>query len=849
MAPIVSYNGKDPYIFISYSHRDTEKVNKIVGEMQELGFRCWFDEGIDPGTEWDENIAYHMKECSYVIAFISSAYLASENCKDELNYARDLNKPRLLVYIENVTLPEGMAMRLNRLQAIHWYTYSDTDMAMQKIVNSYQIDVCREEKAVEGEKAEAAEVTVNQESENFAAKKDNRTEIKEEKPTDDGKASIQNTNLKKFLPIIAVIAVGILILAVVIGLLIKGKGDSDISTAVEEPARSLETESLESAEAPAVTEEPAAEVDPWEDRDYVKLAISAPDSMSVKGFEDAKKLVEERLMTLAGEGNYEIQYKTDTIEVNLALDALNGLEVKNVIPYFVASAARISLYDGDSLENRLMNNYPKDYITINRTDVEKVELVRGTQGEFHVLSERTEAPVGDDVYHIEITLTDAFLNRCRATIESWGNPLFGQDVPENGATGSWYNCATAFSEDYKTILVSFDNLKYENFRNTTLSNFENKPLDDTLEYSIVPMFDFKSLEELKNIGEYQCAADSIPDEEGVIFTYRFYDDLTEGEALDTDAVLRTRLDALGKPYALGRVKNSQNIAVKMYLNQVDTLMADTIAGSAGYLKFSYDLTKLTTYSTDIVLEDGNDASQICMKVILYSSDVEEVQNFIDDCGAECYLLWDTVRVANCTLSLEGECLIAQMDASCKSIINYYLTCLNNKMPESGNLDSKLVVGEDGYEDALLKEYGDVEAFKTYNANVRSSIQQLDPKATVGILDRVLFVYLNYEVDADLNTKTIQTLEAIYEMLDFESGYYDSVNIYIIDENNDYGERARCFFSTNYGTYPKMGFVDSHGIYRGGRLEAYKEDFRKQLEKSEIWELSLMGEWGYNWKFD
>ena len=43
--------------------------------------------------------------------------MKSDNCKDELNFARDLQKERLLVYLENVKLPLGMAMRLNRLQA------------------------------------------------------------------------------------------------------------------------------------------------------------------------------------------------------------------------------------------------------------------------------------------------------------------------------------------------------------------------------------------------------------------------------------------------------------------------------------------------------------------------------------------------------------------------------------------------------------------------------------------------------------------------------------------------------------------------------------------------------------
>lgn len=114
-------------IFISYSHRDSDRVHPLIERMISDGFEVWYDEGIDPGTEWDENIAMHLKQCSGIIAFLSDNYLASDNCRDELNYARDLGKERLLVYLESVELPAGMAMRLNRIQAIHKYKYKSED--------------------------------------------------------------------------------------------------------------------------------------------------------------------------------------------------------------------------------------------------------------------------------------------------------------------------------------------------------------------------------------------------------------------------------------------------------------------------------------------------------------------------------------------------------------------------------------------------------------------------------------------------------------------------------------------------------------------------------------------------
>ena len=133
---IAPYRGNKPYIFISYSHKDKGLILPILDSMLFDNYRVWFDEGIVPGTEWDQNIAAHIEKSDYFIAFISNNYISSENCKDELNYARDLNKKRVLVYLEHVDLPAGMAMRLNRLQAIHYYVYETQEAFLEKLYDA-----------------------------------------------------------------------------------------------------------------------------------------------------------------------------------------------------------------------------------------------------------------------------------------------------------------------------------------------------------------------------------------------------------------------------------------------------------------------------------------------------------------------------------------------------------------------------------------------------------------------------------------------------------------------------------------------------------------------------------------
>ena len=108
---------RESFIFISYAHQDKDEVLEIIGRMQAEGYRIWYNKRTDSSMEWAEHIAERLADCGYFIAFISPEYLASANCLDELNYARDKEKNRLLVYLSNVTLPAGLSMRINRLQA------------------------------------------------------------------------------------------------------------------------------------------------------------------------------------------------------------------------------------------------------------------------------------------------------------------------------------------------------------------------------------------------------------------------------------------------------------------------------------------------------------------------------------------------------------------------------------------------------------------------------------------------------------------------------------------------------------------------------------------------------------
>lgn len=98
------YEGKRPFLFISYAHRQSEAVIRTIRILHDKNYRLWYDEGIPAGSDWPANIAEHMQSCERVIFFLSARSMESQNCYSEMRTAFRLKKPILVVPLEDVEL-------------------------------------------------------------------------------------------------------------------------------------------------------------------------------------------------------------------------------------------------------------------------------------------------------------------------------------------------------------------------------------------------------------------------------------------------------------------------------------------------------------------------------------------------------------------------------------------------------------------------------------------------------------------------------------------------------------------------------------------------------------------------
>ena len=137
------YEGSKPYIFISYSHKDTDAVLSVINTLERNGFRVWFDAGVEAGSEWPEYIASHLRRSSCVLAFISPNFVASVNCRRELTFAQNLNIPMLNVYLSEVELSDGLQMQLGLNQCLFRNKFSTQDDFEEAVCRAEMLKSCR----------------------------------------------------------------------------------------------------------------------------------------------------------------------------------------------------------------------------------------------------------------------------------------------------------------------------------------------------------------------------------------------------------------------------------------------------------------------------------------------------------------------------------------------------------------------------------------------------------------------------------------------------------------------------------------------------------------------------------
>ena len=131
--PYPAYRGSEPYIFVSYSHKDSELVFTEIARLNKLGYHIWYDEGISPGNEWTQEIAQALEHCALFVVFFTPNSASSDNVQNEIDFVLNEKKPCLGVYLKETNLQGRTKLRFGMKQAILKYNMTEEEYVFKLV--------------------------------------------------------------------------------------------------------------------------------------------------------------------------------------------------------------------------------------------------------------------------------------------------------------------------------------------------------------------------------------------------------------------------------------------------------------------------------------------------------------------------------------------------------------------------------------------------------------------------------------------------------------------------------------------------------------------------------------------
>ena len=127
------YEGTEPYIFVSYAHRDADQVYPIIKRLHGMGYRLWWDKGIEAGEEWPATICDHLLQSTCMLLFLSPEAVDSKWVKKETNVAM-MNDIKIVgAFLVKTTLPSALSYQLADLQLLPCEKFESSDEFLEEL--------------------------------------------------------------------------------------------------------------------------------------------------------------------------------------------------------------------------------------------------------------------------------------------------------------------------------------------------------------------------------------------------------------------------------------------------------------------------------------------------------------------------------------------------------------------------------------------------------------------------------------------------------------------------------------------------------------------------------------------
>ncbi len=566
------------------------------------------------------------------------------------------------------------------------------------------------------------------------------------------------------------------------------------------------------------------------------IVVEAPIEMTAEDFSEAVGILSERLGILCKGERYVFELQGNKVDIIIPRELFKDCSPEDVLRSYLTRAMELTLTTPTVYFGESNSEYP-DYINVEPSDIESISVEFGkVQG-----ADPSEYGITDEEYeYFKIVFDSDFCKENAKIIEHYGDKLvLAQDKAEN--TSYYYHNLYKSGESNTYYFINAD--KLENLSELLIHNYTSEPMDGSLLFSVMLAPELEDVSKISNPGKKQCNADELSDGT-VTFLYEpLFDDTGEGEWSDVKTALKRRLDIIGSDYAFGIEHGEENTAIvrcspeKMGIHIMDLLATNSFAIQGDY---SYVSLMASEKDVKVVKNNGNVS-------FVYTPRYEDVKNkisFLSDLSAKegdgyLYLVsveCDNLPVLRGKINKNGDVVFDEIALGVNQKLNadnsFVAELCYDILKNALKTTFKFVNYEmdDGFE---IDSFG----FSENEPDIEEKIKGICKEADVGFSKGSINIQCHMQVDQNLPSEMIKIAKEIFEIVNLEKSGYHQIAIYFIDEIDE--ERARIFFVKMPKTYYadadfyKNGYIMTHGIFSGGRLERDKEYFLELAYKDEF----------------
>ena len=132
---------KNGYLFISYSHKDSDLIAPLIRKLKDCPLPLWYDSDLQLGRNFDEVISRMILNCGIFVLLLSDRSVESDYVGDEFAFARNNHKRIILCHLHpDIKVPEWMQLRSGRMHQLLAYDYS-AEETVSRIEKAYREDL------------------------------------------------------------------------------------------------------------------------------------------------------------------------------------------------------------------------------------------------------------------------------------------------------------------------------------------------------------------------------------------------------------------------------------------------------------------------------------------------------------------------------------------------------------------------------------------------------------------------------------------------------------------------------------------------------------------------------------